>query len=55
MKALPETYGQWDIRIRLNDGEYAFVGQRITVTGQITATTSGDPAISDIILIELPR
>jgi hypothetical protein len=53
MKALPASYEKWDIRIRLNDGEYAFVGQRISVTGRITQTTSGTPAISDITKIVL--
>ena len=53
MKALPETYGQWDIRVRLDNGDYALVGQRITVTGRITETTSGNPAISDITRIVL--
>ena len=30
MKALPDHYQKWDIRVRLNDGTYAFIGQRIT-------------------------
>ena len=53
MKALPESYGQWDIRVRLDNGDYALVGQRITVTGRITETTSGNPSISDISRIVL--
>ena len=53
MKALPESFDQWDIRVRLNDGNYAFIGQRITVTGRIAETNSGDIAISSITRIEL--
>ena len=53
MKALPENYGKWDIQVRLDDGNYALIGQRIKVTGRITETTSGNPAISDIMKIEL--
>jgi hypothetical protein len=53
MKALPENFGQWDIRVRLNNGDYALVGQRITVIGRVTETTSGNPAISDITRIDL--
>jgi hypothetical protein len=55
MKHLPDPYGQWDIRVRLNDGTYAFIGQRITVTGQICNTTDGDVCISDIYKIELAQ
>jgi len=55
MKALPDPYGQWDIRVRLNDGTYAFIGQRITVTGRICSTTDGDTCISDIFKIELAQ
>jgi len=53
MKALPDPYDKWDIRVKLDDGEYAFIGQRITVTGRICKTTDGDPCISDISKIEL--
>ncbi len=55
MKALPASYEKWDIRIRLDNGEYAFIGQRITVTGRIAATTSGDLAIADITRVELAQ
>jgi len=55
MKALPDPYGKWDIRVRLNDGTYAFVGQRITVTGRIGSTTNGDTCITDIFNIELAQ
>jgi hypothetical protein len=55
MKALPDPYGKWDIRVRLNDGTYAFIGQRITVTGRIGSTTNGDTCITDIFNIELAQ
>jgi hypothetical protein len=55
MKALPESFEKWDIRVRLNDGDYAFIDQRITITGRIARTTTGEPAISDITRIELPQ
>jgi len=55
MKALPDNYGKWDIRVRLDDGEYAFIGQRITITGRICETTDGDLCISDITKIELAK
>jgi hypothetical protein len=55
MKHLPDPYGQWDIRVRLNDGTYAFIGQRITVTGRICSTTGGETCISDIFKIELAQ
>lgn len=53
MKALPDPYEKWDVRIRLNDGTFAFIGQRITVTGKICHTTDGDACISSITKIEL--
>jgi hypothetical protein len=55
MKALPNPYQKWDIRVRLNDGTYAFIGQRVTVTGRICSTTDGDTCISDIFNIELAK
>ena len=55
MKALPDPYQVWDIRVRLNNGEYAFIGQQITVTGRICETTDGDPCISSITKIELAQ
>jgi hypothetical protein len=55
MKALQENFEKWDVRVRLNDGNYAFIDQRITITGRITRTTSGEPAISDITRIESPK
>jgi hypothetical protein len=55
MKALPDNYQKWDIRVRLNDGTYAFIGQRITVTGRICSTTDGDQCISDIFQIDLAQ
>ncbi len=53
MKALPNNFGKWDIVIRLADGNYAYIDNRITVTGKICTTTDGDQCISDIIRIEL--
>jgi len=55
MKALPDLYEKWDVRVRLNDGTYAFIGQRIIVTGRICKTTDGDSCISDITKIELAQ
>lgn len=55
MKALPDNYGKWDIRVRLDDGEYAYIGQRLTIAGWTCRTTGGDPCISDIIRIELAQ
>lgn len=55
MKHLPDPYGKWDIRVCLNDGTYAFIGQRITVTGRICNTTDGSTCISDIFKIELAQ
>jgi hypothetical protein len=55
MKALSENFEKWDIRVRLNNGDYAFIDQRITITGRITRTTSGEPAISDVTRIESPK
>ena len=55
MKALPDPYQVWDVRVRLNNGEYAFIGQQITVTGRICETTDGDPCISSITKIELAQ
>jgi hypothetical protein len=55
MKALPDNFGKWDVSIRLNDGTYAYIDQRITVTGRICKTTDGDPCISSITKIELEK
>jgi hypothetical protein len=55
MKALTDNFGKWDVCIRLNDGTYAYIDQRITVTGRICKTTTGDPCISSIIKIELEK
>jgi hypothetical protein len=55
MKALSDNFGKWDVSIRLNDGTYAYIDQRITVTGRICSTTSGDPCISGITKIELEK
>jgi len=55
MKPLHDNYSTWDIRLRTMDGEYAFVGQTIRVTGRIWETTDGDVCISDIFEIELAR
>lgn len=55
MKALPDHYQKWDIRVRLNDGTYAFIGHRITVIGRICSTTDGDKCISDIFKIDLAQ
>jgi hypothetical protein len=52
MKALPNPYTQWDIVVCLDDGTKAYIGNRITVTGRICKTTSGEPCISRIIKIE---
>jgi hypothetical protein len=52
MKALPDPYSKWDIVVCLNDGTLAYIGNRITVTGRICKTTSGEPCISHIIKIE---
>jgi hypothetical protein len=53
MKALPDPYEKWDVRVCLNDGTIAFVGQRITVTGRICNTTDGEACISNISRIVL--
>lgn len=53
MKALPDPYEKWDVRICLNDGTFAFIGQRIKVTGKICQTTDGNACISSITRIEL--
>ena len=55
MKPLHDNYSMWDIRLRTIDGEYAFVGQTIRVTGRIWETTDGDVCISDIFEIELAQ
>lgn len=52
MKALPNSYSQWDIVVCLDDGTLAYIGNRITVTGRICKTTSDKPCISNIIKIE---
>lgn len=55
MKPLHDNFSMYDIRLRTMDGEYAFVGQTIRVTGRICETTGGDVCISDIFEIELAR
>jgi hypothetical protein len=55
MKMLPETYSKYDIVVRLDDGSLAYVDNRITVTGTICETTSGNPCIDDIIKIEMVK
>jgi hypothetical protein len=55
MKPLHDNYSTWDIRLRTMDGEYAFVGQTIRVTGRICETTGENVCISDIFEIELAR
>jgi hypothetical protein len=52
MKALPNSYSQWDIVVCLDDGTLAYIGNRITVTGRICKTTTDKPCISNIIKIE---
>ena len=53
MKPLPDQFEKFDVRIRMNDGEYVFIGQMVRITGRICATTDGGVCISDIIKIEL--
>jgi hypothetical protein len=55
MKPLHDNFSMYDIRLRTMDGEYAFVGQTIRVTGRICETTDGNVCISDIFEIELAR
>ena len=55
MKPLHDNFSTYDIRLRTMDGEYAFVGQTIRVTGMVWETTDGDVCISDIFEIELAR
>jgi hypothetical protein len=55
MKPLHDNYSTWDIRLRTMDGEYAFVGQTIRVTGRVCETTDGDVCISEIFEIELAK
>jgi hypothetical protein len=55
MKPLHDNYSTWDIRLRTMDGEYAFVGQTIRVTGRICETTGENVCISDIFEIVLAR
>jgi hypothetical protein len=55
MKPLHDNFSTWDIRLRTMDGEYAFVGQTIRVTGMVWETTDGDVCISDIFEIELAK
>jgi hypothetical protein len=55
MKPLHDNFSTYDIRLRTMDGEYAFVGQIIRVTGMVWETTDGDVCISDIFEIELAR
>jgi hypothetical protein len=55
MKPLHDNFSTYDIRLRTMDGEYAFVGQTIRVTGSICETTDGDVCIADIFEIELAR
>jgi len=52
MRPLPDPYRKSDIQVRLDDGTYAGIGSRITVTGRICETTSGNPCIDRIIKIE---
>jgi hypothetical protein len=52
MKALPDPFSKWDIIICLDDGSLAYIDNRVTVTGKICKTTTGNPCISDIIKIE---
>jgi len=53
MKELIDNFTKGDIQVRLDDGNYAYVGYRLQVTGRKCTTDQGNPCISSIQKIDL--